>query len=164
MSGLLGVPVYVGGKPRSLRLALAVVRAPARWDGFSYIEVLVAMSLITIALAPMLEALTDGLRSTAGHRTLVEDHYHVLGKVEEVLALSFAKLDAEAVAVASPTMPTAFSDTVGTPRRRLVYLARYDGDDADGDADPFTGGDDGLVWVRVKVEGTAHALETLTTR
>ena len=45
-----------------------------------------------------------------------------------------------------------------------MFLARYDGDDADSDGDPFTGGDEGLLWVKVEIEGTAHVIETLVSQ
>jgi hypothetical protein len=82
--------------------------------------------------------------------------------MEEVLARSFAELAAEEVAAGGA--PSAYSDGAGAPDRRLVLLSRYDGDNADGDDDPFTGKDAGLLWVRVEIEGTDHVLETLTGR
>ena len=65
--------------------------------------------------------------------------------------------------MADPKMliPEPFSDAVGTESRRLVFLARYDGDDADGDNDPFTGTDAGLLWLRVTIENGPRALETV---
>ena len=52
----------------------------------------------------------------------------------------------------------------GDASRRLVYVAGYDGDDADGDGDPFTGADDGLLWVEVEIENTSVAVACLTSR
>ncbi|MBI5446002.1 MAG: hypothetical protein HY900_32915, partial [Deltaproteobacteria bacterium] len=43
-----------------------------------------------------------------------------------------------------------------------VYLARYDADNADGDNDPLTGGDSGLLWVKVTYAGRPGGLETVT--
>ena len=71
-------------------------------------------------------------------------------------------MDAAALAAGDATVPTSFSDSAGTNDRRLVYLSRYDGDNADADDDPFTGVDDDLIWVRVAIENSTQALETLT--
>jgi hypothetical protein len=43
-----------------------------------------------------------------------------------------------------------------------VFLSRYDGDNADGDGDPFTGTDGDLIWVRVEIPGTTLDIEALT--
>ena len=58
-------------------------------------------------------------------------------------------------------IPPPYSDAAGTESRRLVFLARYDGDDGDGDKDPFTGTDAGLLWVRVTIEDSPRSLETV---
>ena len=132
--------------------------------GFSYIEVLAATVLLAIALVPALEALQVGMHGADVHREATEEHYHVAGKMEEVLAEPFDQLVAAAAAAGAPTVPTSYSEAPATFRRRLVYLSKYDGDDADADNDPFTGVDDDLVWVRVEIENTAQALETLSVR
>ena len=54
-------------------------------------------------------------------------------------------------------MNTAEGRTVN----RQVFLSRYDGDNADADDDPFTGTDDGLLWVRVAIDGSEQAIETV---
>ncbi len=138
-------------------------RLRRRAAGFSYVEVLIATVLVAVALAPAIEALVVGIQGAGIHAALTEEHYHVVGRLEEVLAEPFDDLDAEALAVGDPALPTAYSDAGGTPRRRLVFLARYDADDADSDGDPFTGGDYGLLWVEVEVENTGRTLATLTT-
>ncbi len=122
-----------------------------------------AVSLIALALVPTLEALQGGIQGGAVHQQHATRHYHLAAKVEEVLAQPFNALDTEAQAAGSPTVATAYSDGAGAADRRLVYLARYDGDDADGDGDSFTGGDQGLLWVKVEIEGEGAGFETLTT-
>lgn len=134
-----------------------------RDGGYSYLEVLMAIVILAISIVPAMDALTAGIRGAQIHSTLSAEHYHVFGRLEELLAQPFDDLDAEAVAVSDPSVPTSYSDTLGAPRRRLVYLSRYDGDDADTDANPFTGVDPGLIWVRVQIEGRPRSLETLTT-
>lgn len=132
-------------------------------SGFSYTEVLVAMVLIAVLLIPATDALYSGVRGGDIHADEAEYHFRLVGKMEEVLARPFAELVQQADLAAGPaTVVTAYSDPNGTDGRRLVYLARYDGDDADGDADPFTDGDEGLLWVRVAIEGTPRRLDTLT--
>lgn len=134
---------------------------PKRQLGLSYVEVLVATVLLALALVPALEALQIGVLAGSVHESEATLHAHLVAKLEEVLAEPFVDLELEALAAAGN--PTSYSDSTGSSDRRLVFLAGYDGDDADGDGDPFTGPDPGLVWVRVEIEGTAHALETLAT-
>ena len=46
-----------------------------------------------------------------------------------------------------------------------MYLSRYDADNADGNGDFFDAGvDEGLLWVRVEIEGTSQAIEGLTSQ
>lgn len=134
----------------------------SREAGFSYVEVLVSIVVIALVLGSVIEGLFTGLRGAEIFESRTEDGFHLASLVEETLAAPFSALDAEALSVASSTVPTAYSDAPGSARRRLVYLARYDGDNADGDGNRFTGGDDGLLWIRVQIENTEMALETLT--
>ncbi len=131
--------------------------------GFSYVEVLVATMLIAVSLVPALEALQTGLLGSAIHRDSVEEHFHLQAKLEEMLAQPIAALDTAALAAGSPVVPSSYSEPTNTNRRRLIYLSRYDGDNDDGDGDPFTGTDPGLLWVRVEIENTALAVESLIT-
>ena len=87
----------------------------------------------------------------------------MISKMEETLALPFSELLTEADLVADPTVliPAPYSDVAGTESRRLVFLARYDGDNVDADDDPFTGTDAGLLWLRVTIEDNPRALETV---
>ena len=133
-------------------------------SGLSYVEVLIATSLVALALVPMLEGLSVGTTGVAVRQQTLEARLRVASRMEEILAQPFADLDAEALSVADPTAPTAYSDAAGTTLRRLVFLSRYDGDDADGDGDPFTGVDADLVWVSVSIENSPHVLTTLTRR
>lgn len=139
-------------------------RSALRQTGLSYVEVLVATVLIAISIAPALTALNSGLTASGVHESHVADHYHLMAKAEDVLAQPFGDLSAAAIAAGDPSTPTSYSDSIGADRRRLVFLSRYDGDNADGDDDPFTGLDDGLLWLRVEIQDTAHAFETLTSR
>jgi Tfp pilus assembly protein PilV len=133
--------------------------------GLTYMEVLIAMFLIVITLVPALEALQPAIQGGGIHESSAQDHYELAAKLEEVLAEPFSGLEAAAVAAGDATTPTSYSDTVtyadGRQITRQVYLSRYDGDNADADNDPFTGTDDGLLWVRVEIPGTVHALDTL---
>lgn len=130
--------------------------------GFSYVEVMVATVIVVVALIPAIDALTSGLQATEAHVALTEERFHVASRLEEILALPLGALDTEALTIADPLVATAYSDAPGSVRRRLVYLSRYDGDDADSDGNRFTGGDEGLVWVRVELENTTTSIETLT--
>ncbi len=132
-----------------------------RQTGFSYVEVLVAVTLLAVALVPAMDALQTGLLGASVHERLAAQHYRAAGRLEELLAQPYGALDAAALAAASATTPSSYSDAVGVADRRLVYLARYDIDNADADGNRFTGGDEGIVWVRVAIEGSDVALDSL---
>lgn len=134
-----------------------------RQSGLSYTEVLVATLLIVIMLVPAIEAMQSGIRSGEVHAELARNQYRMISKMEQTLAQSFSELLVQADLVANPTVliPAPYSDTPGTAFRRLVFLSRYDGDDADGDSDPFTGTDTGLLWLRVSMENSRHSLQTV---
>ena len=134
-----------------------------RQSGFSYLELLVATLLIAIVLVPALEAMQSGIQGSAIHTQLAQNQYRMISKMEETLALPFSELLQQADLVADPTVliPAPYSDAAGTEPRHLVFLARYDGDNVDADDDPFTGTDAGLLWVRVTIEDSPRALETV---
>lgn len=136
-----------------------------RAAGFTYTEVLVAMVLIAAVLVPAVDALHGGIRGSAVHSEQAGQQMRLIGTMETVLAQSFEDLLDAADTAGDPTaIVAAYSDPPGTVNRCLVYLARYDGDDADSDGDPFTGTDDGLLWVRVAIEGSVKSLESLIGR
>jgi hypothetical protein len=131
-------------------------------QGLSYVEVLIATVLVMVSLVPAIEALHPAIQGAGIHETEVGLHFHLTARLENVLAEPFVTLDAEAQALADPTAISAeFSDAAGSTNRRLVFVSRYDADNADADNNPFTGVDEGLLWIRVEVENTSQALETL---
>jgi hypothetical protein len=146
-----------------------------RQSGLTYIEVIIAAALMTMALLPAMNALYTGLHGSDVYASASTEHYAALAKIEEVLAEPQSLLIAAAAAAGGNSTPSSYSDAASTPVRRLVYLALYDADDADGDGDVFTvpdpnlDGDNnpytgysGLLWVRVEVEGSVTSLESLT--
>ena len=135
-----------------------------RMAGLTYVEVLVASALIAISLIPAIEALQPATLGMNIHETRTLRHYELTALLEEVLANPFSELDTEAVAINDPTVAsTTYSDAAATNNRRLVYLSRYDADNADGNNNFFDAGmDEGLLWVRVQIEGTDQAIEGLT--
>ena len=134
-----------------------------RQSGFSYMELLVATLLIAIMLVPALDAMQSGIKGSGIHTQLAQNQYRMISKMEETLALPFSELLQQADLVADPTVliPEPYSDTAGTKFRRLVYLARFDGDNADGNDNPFNGTDEGLLWLRVTIENSQRSLETV---
>ncbi len=132
--------------------------------GFSYVEVLVATVLIAITLVPALEALQGAIAGSEVHEELTTKQYYLQSKLEEVLAKSFGDLEAAALAAGSNTVATSFSDVIGAANRRIVYLSKYDVDNADSDNNYFTGVEDDLLWVRVEIENTSLSFETLTNK
>ena len=143
----------------------AVRTTPDHMAGFSYVEVLIAVVIIVIALVPALDALIPGVAGSGIHESIAEDHYQLNGKLEQVLLEPFGQLRKAANAAGGPTTPTTYSDTVtyanGRQITRNVFVARYDADNADADDDPFTGTDDGLLWISVAIAGTGMSIESL---
>ena len=140
--------------------------------GFSYVEVLVATTLVAIALVPAMNALQTGILSADAHRSMTAHYYSQLKKMEELQATPFTNLlNAAKIAVNNST-PTSYSDGVGA-NRNLVFIALYDADatpftiadsNTDGDNNLYTGNTANLVWVKVITEGSAQGLETLISR
>lgn len=142
-------------------------------QGFSYIEVLVAMMLIAITLVPAMDALQTGILSADIHQTLAVEHYARLKKMEGLQTEPFTNLLTAAKAVANSTTATSYSDAVGIANRSLVYIALYDADanpftitdaNTDNDNDVYTGNTANLLWVKVVTENSAQGLETLISR
>lgn len=137
----------------------------ARQNGLSYVEILVAIVLISIALVPAMEALVPAISGSVIYRSETERHYHLAAKLEEVLALPYAQLDEEALAVVNETTAsTLFSDADPSDSRRLVFLSRYQPADSVTPVAVFTTDDIGMLWVRVQLEGSEFYLESLASQ
>lgn len=148
-----------------------------RQSGLTYIEVVIAAALIAIALLPAMDALYTGVHGSGVLQSSSSEHYAVLAKMEAVLAEPFTTLTSAAGTAGSQSVPSSYSDAAGPPDRRVVFVALYDADNADGDGDVFTvldpnlDGDNnpytnytGLLWVHVAAEGSVTSLESLVAR
>lgn len=137
----------------------------SRQRGLSYIEALIAAVLIALTLVPAMEALQPGVQGSGIHQAQTENHYLLTARLEQVLAQPYADLEDAAKTAGGPGIPTSYSDSVNTAGGRTVsrrvFLWSYDGDNADGDDDPFTGNDEGLLWVRVAIDDSEQAIETV---
>lgn len=145
----------MSGRPGTLAKAQA---------GVSYAETLLAVIVLGLALAPALEMLDTAFRGAAVGETVLRWEQRLATRLETVRAEPFASLDAAAQAAGSPTAPSSYSEASGTADRLLVFLSRYDGDNADGNGNPFDGTDAGLLWVRVAIENSPYELTTLVAR
>ncbi|NKB35817.1 MAG: hypothetical protein GKR93_01425 [Gammaproteobacteria bacterium] len=135
-------------------------------QGFSYAEVLVASALVAITLVPAMQALQPGIQASGIQQQLAEDRYQSYALMEQVLAEPFSALQSAAAAAGSETVSSSYSDSVtysnGRVLNRLVFLSAYDADNSDADNDPFTGTESDLIWIKVEIEGSPHALESLS--
>jgi hypothetical protein len=96
--------------------------------GFSYVEVLLSVVLLTVLLVPALEALQSGITDNHGY-SLVTRQLKLKGKTEEVAAKPFATLYSQTYLPGGNTttsVSASLSDPTGTPGRRNVLLYRYD--------------------------------------
>jgi len=133
-------------------------------QGFTYIEVVVAVLLLSLALIPALNAIRDSIAAGREQQVLISGSYAVFSKMEYVLAQPYGNLAGAAAVAGGPTNPTSYSDPAGTSARVFVYLAPYDADNGDSDNNPFTGGDPGLLWVRVALGDGSQAMESLASQ
>lgn len=156
---------------RSVTPALAWKQSAQQ--GFSYVEVLIAVVILAVAMVPALDALRTGVQGADIHKTLARQHLAVNKRMEEVLANSFGNLLAAAKAAGNQTTPSSYSDPNGQAERVVVYMALYDADadpftlvdsNADGDNDLYTGDTANLLWLKVQMENTPFSLETLVSR
>lgn len=132
--------------------------------GLTLVEVLVSIVLLGILLVPAISALQTATVGSNVHSDLAADHYRLTSRLEELLAEPFNSLSDAAIAAGGPLVPSSYSDAAGPPGRLVVFLAHYDGDNADADNDTFTGADPDLLWVRVEAENTVFELQTIMAR
>ena len=126
--------------------------------GSSYVEILIAVTLIAIAAYPATNALRGaGATAELGARSTVA-YYRLTGRLESVLAEPVTVLEG---AAAGAAVPSVYSDAAGTPDRVLIFISAYDIDNADGDNDTSTGVDSGVLLLRGEVEGIDLSLEAL---
>ena len=133
-------------------------KAAHRQSGISYVETLAAAIIIAVSIVPATVAIRGAMNATQLDSRATVNHYRLMSTMEELLAAPFATVFAQA---AGPTTATSYSDAAGSVDRRLVFIAPYDGDNADADNDPFTGTDPDLLWLRVEIEGTVNAMQAL---
>jgi Tfp pilus assembly protein PilV len=129
--------------------------------GLSYVEALLAVFILGVALVPALELLQIAFVGSDVQESSLRLQLQTVTRMEVMLAEPFGSLDAAAQAAGNATTPSSYSDIAGTVDRTLVFLSRYDGDNADGDNDPYTGTDEGLLWIQVAIEDRPYEISTL---
>lgn len=141
--------------------------------GFTYIEVLLAVFILVVAIVPAMEALQTGIQGAGIHQSLTQQHYAVTKRMETVMAEPFNALLSAAQAAANASTPTSYSDLAGSTDRVVVFTALYDADadpftlvdpNNDSDNDIYTGDTSNLLWLRVDIENTAVSVESLITQ
>jgi len=132
--------------------------------GFSYIEILLSVVLLTVLLVPALRALQSGVAG-GQNSSLAARQLTLRDKMEQVLAKPFADLYAQTYLPGGNTTTSVsalLSDAAGADRR-VVVLYRYDA--SAGALNP-NANDTGLLFVSVyyEAEGSANRLSTLVGR
>ena len=121
--------------------------------GISLVEVLVAITLLSIIIFPLFISLRGASKSNSDAEGVDLATYYTIGKIEEVLAMDFSAIPLSAP-LGTP-LPPPISDTVtiqGRTINRSVYVELADGN---GDAIP----DAGLKKITVSVNNIS--LDTL---
>ncbi len=154
----------------------------SRQSGLSYVEILLAVVLLAVALVPALQAVQTGIQSATIHEEISVQNFSLMSKMQAMRANKFYNLIISADDAGGFGLASDYSDPAGQKDRLLVYLSYYDADDEDGDSnvftiiDPDSDGDGNpytsidpdppisLIWVRVAVEATEHELTTLIQR
>jgi hypothetical protein len=131
--------------------------------GFSYVEILLSVTLVAVLLVPALESLQAAIawRPTAA---AIPGSLTLQSKMEEVLAAPFSKIYGETYEPGGNTATSVsalFSDPGGTPQRRVVVIYRYNAA-----TKAVNSADTGLAYVSVyyEAEGSGRALSTLVGR
>lgn len=151
--------------------------AMSRQTGFSYVELLIAMGLITVALVPVMNSFFSLSVAAEGNAQVLQQQAALRDKVAELRAEPFADLLAAAAAAGGEDIASSYSDAPGSDPAVFVYLSYYDVLDTDTDGDPFTILDTNsdadnnpytgpdvvieLLWVSVAVENTSLTLQSL---
>jgi Tfp pilus assembly protein PilV len=129
-------------------------------QGFAYVEVLVALVLVVVALVPALEALQSGVHASREAGGVASKDALLRAKMEEALARPFDELNAQTFLVGGNTtasVSAALSDASGAADRRVVILYRSDGS-------ALSSADTGLLRLRVAYEAGGLALETMKSK
>jgi hypothetical protein len=117
---------------------------------------------VALLLVPAMETLDGGVRASAQADAAAANYQSLRAKMEEVLAEPVARLDAAAQLAGGATVPTRYSDPASAgAAQRLVMISRYDADNADADGNPFTGTDQGLMWIEVRIVDQPQRLVSL---
>ncbi len=134
--------------------------------GFSYVEILLSVVLLTVLLVPALQALQTGIAG-GQNPSLAARQLTQRDKMEQVLAKPFADLYAQTYLAGGNTTSAngPFSDPAGAPDRRMVVLYRYSYDPVTSSG-ALSPNDTGVVFVSVyyEAEGSANGLNTLVGR
>ncbi len=144
-----------------------------RAQGFSFIEVLVAIVLMAVTIIPAMEAIQTGLKGNELHVSVTSQYYALQSRMEDMLAEDYDDLLTKAQTAGSNSVASSYSDVAGSTDRIIVYLALYDADvdpfviadpNTDGDSDVYTGDTSDMMWISVVLENSVYAFETLKLR
>lgn len=150
--------------------------------GLSYVEVLLSLIILAVAIVPATESIRTGMQTAVVHEDVITYHYSLLSKMQEIKSLQFSQLLNAADSSGSHVTPSEYSDAIGEEPRRLVYLSFYDADNSDADSDVFTildGNADGdnnpyttldsepsisVLWISIEHENSTGPIQTLVMR
>lgn len=146
-------------------------------SGFSYMEVMLAASILAVALVPIMRSAADLQNQAAAKQQDIESFWALQALSETVQAESFDDLISVAAVANGASTPTSYSDAAGSPQRRLIYIYAYDWNNSDADDDPltiadpnldadnnpFTGSspDIELLWYRAQIENSTISWQGL---
>lgn len=143
---------------------------PIKSRGFSYIEALVALIILSVALIPAIDALKVGFSAirqdvsldSNGVEINVSDHQALINKMEALRALIHGTSLGQLANSPSGTSTAhgTLSDPLGTEPRCLVYTSWYKPEGIT-TADRFVSSNTGLLWIKVQISGKDAELVSL---
>jgi Tfp pilus assembly protein PilV len=131
-------------------------------DGFSYVEVLLAVFLIAVCIVPAMDALTASVAIPEAARQGANALLCVRSQMEKVMAEPYSNLSAAAAPALAPSATYSLPEDAACPARD-VSIARYDPDGTP----QFVATETGLLYIAVSSPGagstSSKPMLTLTT-
>lgn len=130
-------------------------------SGFTYLEILVAATVLALGLIPAVSALQTATQGSAVVKDFDAQLLRMSSTMEEILAQPYSQIYSLHQPLTAGVVSTLWSDADESASRIVVYIEPYDADNLDADDDVLTGTDDGILRVTVAWDGTDHQLQSL---
>lgn len=137
-------------------MSLNITTAANKQSGLTYVETLMAVVLLVVCLAPMLQSITNVLAQEASMAEMVKNSSCIREAMEKTMADSFSNLQSNANSTHSsgvfgtPISAYSLAPSEGCQYQRNVYILRY----APNLPDPFSSPKNDMLYIRVEQTDT----------